>query len=480
MAVVTPTAKAQFIDAAGIPLAGGFVYTYAAGTTTPQATYTDSTGSTANSNPIILDSRGEANIWLGSATYKFKLCDANNTEIWTVDNISAPTTALSPVLSGNVTISSSSSGPALSISQSGTGAIIKAPDSSNPAVTLFTVDNLGHVGVGTASPATEIDISNGTLQVSSSTGAARSKIYADATNSYYTAEGARAAVISANSVNLIYADSTGRVGIKNSAPTVELDVTGAVKTSGAITGGTSITSGTTLASGTTLTAGSSLSVTTAATIGTTLSVDTVQEKTAAAGVSVSNTLKVDTINGKTSANTLTIAGVSITSSQVAAANRLITADTAKASTSGTTVEFTTIPSWAKRVTLMLDSVSLSGTDLLYLQLGNASSYATSGYTGAATFVVNGNTTQSATFNSTAFYIGNCAASSAITLSGLVTIVNINSNTWVMSSNIGFSSGTASIQLCGGSVAVGGVLTRLKLLTNGTNTFDAGTVNILYE
>lgn len=99
MAVVTPTAKAQFIDAAGIPLAGGFLYTYAAGTTTPQTTYTDSTAVTANSNPIVLDSRGEANIWLGSATYKFKLTDANNTEIWTVDNISAPTSGVSPVLS---------------------------------------------------------------------------------------------------------------------------------------------------------------------------------------------------------------------------------------------------------------------------------------------------------------------------------------------------------------------------------------------
>ena len=62
MAVVTPTAKAQFIDAAGVPLAGGLLYTYAAGTTTPQTTYTDSTGATANSNPIVLDSRGEANI----------------------------------------------------------------------------------------------------------------------------------------------------------------------------------------------------------------------------------------------------------------------------------------------------------------------------------------------------------------------------------------------------------------------------------
>ena len=97
MAVVTPTAKAQFIDAAGAPLAGGLLYTYAAGSTTPQATYTDSTSATANSNPIVLDSRGEANIWLSGSTYKFKLCDSTNTEIWTVDNIAAPSTALSPV-----------------------------------------------------------------------------------------------------------------------------------------------------------------------------------------------------------------------------------------------------------------------------------------------------------------------------------------------------------------------------------------------
>ena len=97
MAVVTPTAKAQFIDAAGVPLAGGFLYTYVAGTTTPQATYTDSTSATANSNPIVLDSRGEANIWLSSANYKFKLTDSEGTEIWTVDNIAAPSTALSPV-----------------------------------------------------------------------------------------------------------------------------------------------------------------------------------------------------------------------------------------------------------------------------------------------------------------------------------------------------------------------------------------------
>jgi hypothetical protein len=87
-ATLSPAPKLQFFDSAGNPLTGGKVYTYAAGTTTPLSTYVDSTGSTANTNPIILDVRGEANIWLGSLAYKFVLKTADDTLIWTVDNIS--------------------------------------------------------------------------------------------------------------------------------------------------------------------------------------------------------------------------------------------------------------------------------------------------------------------------------------------------------------------------------------------------------
>lgn len=89
MATLTPSAKQQFFDANGNPLAGGKLYTYAAGTTTPLATYTDSSGSTPNTNPVILDSRGEANVWLGSAVYKFKLTTSTDVELWTVDNIAS-------------------------------------------------------------------------------------------------------------------------------------------------------------------------------------------------------------------------------------------------------------------------------------------------------------------------------------------------------------------------------------------------------
>jgi hypothetical protein len=85
-ALATPP-KLQFLDSNGAPLVGGKLYTYAAGTTTPQVTYTDFGGGTANANPVILDSRGEASVWLGTSLYKMALYDSTDVLIWTVDNI---------------------------------------------------------------------------------------------------------------------------------------------------------------------------------------------------------------------------------------------------------------------------------------------------------------------------------------------------------------------------------------------------------
>lgn len=157
MAVLTPQPKMQFESAAGVPLSGGKVYTYVAGTTTPQATFTDAAGATPNPNPVILDSRGEAAIWLGSAAYKFKLTDANDVEIWTVDYISAPTSGVSPILSGNVTIDSDTPSPALKITQTGTGPVLRVQDSADPDTTPFIIDNAGNVGVGTATPTAQVE-----------------------------------------------------------------------------------------------------------------------------------------------------------------------------------------------------------------------------------------------------------------------------------------------------------------------------------
>jgi hypothetical protein len=100
---LSPTPKLQFFDLNGDPLSGGLLYTYAAGTTTPLASYTDSTGNFANTNPIVLDSRGEANVWLSGAIYKFALYTSAGVLIWTVDNINGSTFASNATGDGTTT-----------------------------------------------------------------------------------------------------------------------------------------------------------------------------------------------------------------------------------------------------------------------------------------------------------------------------------------------------------------------------------------
>lgn len=87
-AAIMPVPKHQFCDANGRPLAGGKIYTYAAGTSTPLATYTDATLSSENTNPVVLDSAGRANIWLGPQAYKIVAQNALGVQQWSVDNVS--------------------------------------------------------------------------------------------------------------------------------------------------------------------------------------------------------------------------------------------------------------------------------------------------------------------------------------------------------------------------------------------------------
>lgn len=96
MALLSPNPKQQFFDANGSPLSGGKIYTYEAGTSTPVATYQDASGVTANTNPIILDSRGMCNIWLlTTKNYKYVVKDADDVMIFTTDNIGVTLTVAS-------------------------------------------------------------------------------------------------------------------------------------------------------------------------------------------------------------------------------------------------------------------------------------------------------------------------------------------------------------------------------------------------
>lgn len=145
--IATPP-KLQFFDANGNPLAGGKLYSYAAGTTTPLATYTDYGGGTANSNPVILDSRGEANVWFGTAQYKLKLTDADDVEVYTVDNLNGPDAATLAVLAA-------SSGSSL-IGYINTGSGATARTVQARLRDMLSVKDFGAVGDGTTNDVTAI------------------------------------------------------------------------------------------------------------------------------------------------------------------------------------------------------------------------------------------------------------------------------------------------------------------------------------
>lgn len=157
----------------------------------------------------------------------------------------------------------------------------------------------------------------------------------------------------------------------------------------------------------------------------------------------------------------------------------IVSGTAAASTSGTAIDFTGIPSWVKRITVMFNGVSTNGTSNLQIQIGSGS-FTTSGYASASTYNVNSAspTVASAT---TGFLITPINGVGEIN-SGAITLNLINSNTWVFSGVLMDIAVFANVDVSSGiSPALSGALDRVRITTvNGTDTFDAGTINILYE
>ena len=149
--------------------------------------------------------------------------------------------------------------------------------------------------------------------------------------------------------------------------------------------------------------------------------------------------------------------------------------TAIASTSGTTIDFTGIPSWAKRITVMFSNVSLSAGANFLVRLG-AGSIVTTGYVSSTVTAGGANSTVGR--NSTAGFIvfGEGAANA---LSGCLTLLNISGNNWVASGAFGNDVATYVIS-AGGRIALSGPLDRLQITSTSTDTFDAGTINIMYE
>ena len=152
---LSPAPKLQFFDANGNPLVGGKLYSYAAGTSSPLATYTDNTATTTNTNPVILNSRGEAGVWLSSSFYKLKLTDSNDVEIWTVDNIGGYATMAE--LQAAIAAFAASGGSALvGFIQAGAGAI--ATTAQAKMRQTISVKDFGAVGDDTTDDTSAIQL----------------------------------------------------------------------------------------------------------------------------------------------------------------------------------------------------------------------------------------------------------------------------------------------------------------------------------
>lgn len=147
--------------------------------------------------------------------------------------------------------------------------------------------------------------------------------------------------------------------------------------------------------------------------------------------------------------------------------------TAKSAT-GTSVDFTSIPAGVKRITVMFSGVSTSGTSNYLVQIGDSGGIENTGYSSYCTIV--GTTTSAAA--STAGFITNVSIGAADVWYGALTLTKVDGNAWVSTSMINYTGGNRAGS---GGKTLSDTLTQVRITTvNGTDTFDAGTINILYE
>ena len=156
----------------------------------------------------------------------------------------------------------------------------------------------------------------------------------------------------------------------------------------------------------------------------------------------------------------------------------ITSGTAVASTSGTSIDFTSIPSWVKRITVMFQGISTNGTSPPTVQIGDSGGIEVSGYVGA---IGRTGTGTAGANNSTGFLMEDDSGASAVLNGNLIlTLFNASTNTWTAMGIFGRSD-SANVFSQGGYKSLSATLDRVRITTTGgTDTFDAGSINILYE
>lgn len=286
-----------------------------------------------------------------------------------------------------------------------------------------------------------------------------------------SATGQKPLIAQVNGTEVFEIDSSGNVGIGTSSPAVKLDVRGS---SSFLVNATSPTAWVSVDSS--LTTGSIYTQWNTSTSEgifgsyTNHPIYFVTNNTRRITIDTSGNLLVGTTTQATGA-LLTVNG---------SIKGTITSGTAVASTSGTSIDFTGIPSWVKRITVMFNGVSTNGTSAPIVQIGTGAgpTITTTGYNGSAFSFTGGS-------NSSAYTTGfgtmlSSAGSASNTLYGALTITLVSGNTWVASGVIS-ALNTITTSMTAGQIALGAALTAVRITTvNGTDTFDAGSINILYE
>ena len=174
-------------------------------------------------------------------------------------------------------------------------------------------------------------------------------------------------------------------------------------------------------------------------------------------------------------NTLSLPAVTGTF-VIAGQNSAITAGTA-VTASTTAVQFALIPSWVQRITMMIAGVSTNGTTAMRVQLGTGVTPTYSATYVSIVGAIAGGTAASSSFTD-GFAIQRTAVAAAL-YSGTIVCTRLSTNVWTYTSNIGTATSTIP-SYGGGSVDLGAVATAVRLYMDGTDTFDAGSINILYE
>jgi hypothetical protein len=189
-------------------------------------------------------------------------------------------------------------------------------------------------------------------------------------------------------------------------------------------------------------------------------------------------LELKTTTGGTSAAKMTIAANgAVTLASPALSNLAINLQTAVATTSGTDIDFTGIPSGVKKVTLLFSETSLNGTDDFLIQLGDSGGFETSGYISSVGHVING---QSGNVRSSTagFIAGGGDTSTKLIGTMTLSLIVAGSYKWISALNV--TQSTAVTQCGGGQKSLSAELTQVRITRTGSNTFDAGSVAISWE